>query len=263
MISSARLASPSQLKVSPTMKSTPASSSPADLLLERLAHAAHGFRIVRLVGVGVGEIAREQGAALVRHLLRDLQRLAVERLEDVLLADDLELLAMAVIGERLDHVGAGAHELAVELAHRLGGVEHDLRHVRPRLEVAAPLQLEQIALGADHRPLGQPLQQSFPGHRALPCLPSRERWPSGGGGVNHRRHAPCGMGAPARFIGCAGAGSGRVHAPLAASPRFALSRHGSGRGTLARLRTGRGGAACRRALLTFGSGSPPVFSWAR
>ena len=160
---------------------------PADLLLERLAHAAHGLGIVGLVGVGVGEITREQGAALVRHLLRDLQRLAIERLEDVLLADDLELLAVAVIGERLDHVGAGAHELAVELAHRLGRVEHDLRHVRPGLEVAAPLQLEQIALGADHRPLGQPLQQSFPGHRALPCLTWAEGWARGRSDVN-RRH---------------------------------------------------------------------------
>ena len=63
---------------------------------------------------------------------------------------------MAVVGERLDHVGAGAHELAVELAHRLGGVEHDLRHVGAGLEVAAPLQLEQIALGADHRPRLEP-----------------------------------------------------------------------------------------------------------
>ena len=36
---------------------------PADLLLECLAHAAHGFGIVGLVGIGVGQIAREQGAA--------------------------------------------------------------------------------------------------------------------------------------------------------------------------------------------------------
>ena len=37
-----------------------------------------------------GEIAREQGAALVRDLLRDLQSPGIERLEDVLLADAYE-----------------------------------------------------------------------------------------------------------------------------------------------------------------------------
>ena len=161
--------------------------SPADLLLERLAHEAQGLRIVRIVGVGVGEIAREQGAALVRHLLGDLQRLAIERLEDLLLANDFELFAVAVIGERFDHVGAGAHELAVQLAHRFGLVEHDLGHVWPGLDVAAPLKLEQIALGADHRPFGQPLQQSLPGHGTLPCLHWREGWSRGRGGVNLRR----------------------------------------------------------------------------
>jgi hypothetical protein len=37
--------------------------------------------------------------------------------------------------------------------------------------------------------LGQPLQQSFPGHRALPCLCCRQGWPRAGGGVNRRRAA--------------------------------------------------------------------------
>ena len=99
---------------------------------------------------------------------------------------------MAVVSERLDHVGAGADELAVELAHRLWGVEHHLRHIRPRLEAAAPLQLEQIALGADRWPLGQPLQQSVSCHCALPCLLWRLGWPRGGPGVNRRRRARCG-----------------------------------------------------------------------
>ena len=105
---------------------------PADLLLERAAHQGVGCRVVRLVDVGVGEVAGEQRAALVRHLLGDRQRLTVERLQDVLLADHLQLLAMAVVGERLDHVRAGVHELPVQLAHHLGMVEHDLGHVRRR-----------------------------------------------------------------------------------------------------------------------------------
>jgi hypothetical protein len=37
--------------------------------------------------------------------------------------------------------------------------------------------------------LGQPLQQVFSGHCALPCLPWREGWPRGGAGVNRRRAA--------------------------------------------------------------------------
>ena len=38
---------------------------------------------------------------------------------------------MGVVGERLDDVGAGMHELAVQLRDRFGMVEHDLRHERP------------------------------------------------------------------------------------------------------------------------------------
>ncbi len=65
-------------------------------------------------------------------------------------ADDAQLLAMRVIGERLDDVGARMDEVAMELRDRLRMLEHDLRHERARLQIAPPLELEDIAFGADH-----------------------------------------------------------------------------------------------------------------
>ena len=40
----------------------------------------------------------------------------------------------------------------------LGEIENDFRHIGARLQIAAPLQLEEVALGANHRSLGQPLE---------------------------------------------------------------------------------------------------------
>ena len=79
------------------------------------------------------------------------ERLAVERLEQVLLADHLQLLAVPVVGERLDDVGSRPHELDVQLAHDVRVLEHDLGDEAARLEIAPPLELEQVALGADDR----------------------------------------------------------------------------------------------------------------
>ena len=70
----------------------------------------------------------------------------------VLAADDPQLLAVRVVGERLDDVRARVDELAVQLGHLLRVLEHDLGDERARLQVAAPLELEEVALGADHRP---------------------------------------------------------------------------------------------------------------
>src|SRR5260221_2001073 len=68
---------------------------------------------------------------------------------------------MGVVGERLDDVGAGMDELAMQLGDQLGGLEHDLGHVRAGLQVAAAFELEQVAFGADDRSLGQSLEQSL------------------------------------------------------------------------------------------------------
>ena len=132
---------------------------PPRLLVE---HGAH--RPARLVvgreDVRVREVAREERAALARDVARQLERLPVQRLEQMLLADDPHLLAMAVVRERLHHVRAGVDELAVQLDHDLRVVEHDLRDEGARLQVATALALEEVALGTDHGPLFEPLEQS-------------------------------------------------------------------------------------------------------
>jgi hypothetical protein len=71
-----------------------------------------------------------------------------------------QLLAVRVVGERLDDVRPGVDELAVQLADLLGMLEDDLGHERAGLQVAAPLELEQVPLRADDRPVVEPLQQS-------------------------------------------------------------------------------------------------------
>ena len=53
-------------------------------------------------------------------------------------------------------------EVAVELRHDLRVLEHDLGHEGAGLQVPAPLELEDVALGADHGALVEPLQQRQP-----------------------------------------------------------------------------------------------------
>ena len=43
------------------------------------------------------------------------------------------------------------HELAVQLLDDLGVIQDDLGDERPGLKVSAPLALEEVALGTDHR----------------------------------------------------------------------------------------------------------------
>ena len=106
---------------------------PRDLLLEHPTHCFPGG-IVADEDVRVADVAGEQGARVVRDLLRDRERAAVHLLEQVLLVDDLQLLAVGVVRERLDDVGARVHELAVQLGDELRVLEHDLRHERARLQ---------------------------------------------------------------------------------------------------------------------------------
>ena len=102
------------------------------------------------------------------------ERVAVERLEIVLPADHAHLLAVAVVGERDHDLGTGAQELAMQLAHGVGEVEHDLGHVRAALQVAAALELEQVALGAEDDAVVESLEET---------LHARQYRGSGPGGV--------------------------------------------------------------------------------
>src|SRR6266550_9058357 len=94
------------------------------------------------------------------NLLGDREGLPVELLEEVLLADQAHLFAVGVIREGRNDVRTGMNEISVQLRHDLGMVEDGLGHERARLHVAAPLELEEIPLGADHRASLEPFAQT-------------------------------------------------------------------------------------------------------
>ena len=131
---------------------------PRGLFLEHRAHGLPRLVVLR-EDVRVGQVAREERAALVGHLAGELERTPVELFEQMLLADDPQLLAVPVVRERLDDIGAGVNELAMELGDDLGVVEDDLGNERARLQVTPPFAFEQIALGADHGALLEALEE--------------------------------------------------------------------------------------------------------
>ena len=135
---------------------------PADLLAVHLAHdRARGNGIVRVECPGVADVPGNERVTFGGDLGSEPERVAVQRLEVALAADLAHLLAVTVVRERHHHLRAGAEELPVQLAHRVRKIEHDLGDVRPALQVATALELEQVALCAQHRPLGEPFEQAF------------------------------------------------------------------------------------------------------
>ena len=66
---------------------------------------------------------------------------------------------MRVVREGLDDVRAGVHELAMQLGDLLGVLEDDLGDEAAGLHVAPALELEQVALRADHGPVVESLEQ--------------------------------------------------------------------------------------------------------
>jgi glyoxalase family protein len=164
---------------------------PPDLLLEHRAHGPPGRGVVE-VDVGVAHVARQERARGSRDEARDGQRVAVHALEQVLAADEPQLLPVGVVGERLDDVRPRVDELAVQARDHLGVVEHHLRHERPRLQEAPALELEEVALRAQHGSLCEALVQPS-AHRpvlAHPVPPRRLcpwREARSGGAVEPRR----------------------------------------------------------------------------
>ena len=100
---------------------------PADLLLEHRAHRLVRSGVGRVVDVRVADVAGEAARRFRARPPCELERAAVDRLEILLATDDAQLLAMRVVGERLDDVGSGVHEVAMKLRHRFRMLEHDLR----------------------------------------------------------------------------------------------------------------------------------------
>ena len=157
MLSRAICASPTHEIVSAMTRSTDGLRRPCHLLVEHRPHRRPRLGAVGLVEVRIADVAGEQRAGVAGDRGGELESRSVERLEQVLLADDSQLLAVPVVGERLDDVRAGVHELSVQGGDLVGVIEHGLGNERPGLEVAATLQLEEVALGADHRSGGEPL----------------------------------------------------------------------------------------------------------
>jgi hypothetical protein len=99
-------------------------------------------------------------------------------------ADDPHLLAVTVVGERFDDVGAGAHVVPVQRLERFRMIQRDLRHELARRQVSPALQFKQKALGADHRASGEAREQVGSGcchrldvlWRAPAARPQRRVW---------------------------------------------------------------------------------------
>ena len=66
---------------------------------------------------------------------------------------------MCIVRQRLDDVGTRVDEVAVQLRDDVRMLEHDLGDEGSGLQVPAPFELEDVALGADDRALIEPLQQ--------------------------------------------------------------------------------------------------------
>ena len=88
---------------------------------------------------------------------------------------------MSVIGECLDDIGTVVDEVAVHLFDDFRMVEHRFGHECAGLDVAAALELEQIAFGADDRTPREPLDEaltwrSFGGRGFLHAIHTHWQW---------------------------------------------------------------------------------------
>jgi len=133
---------------------------PGGLLLEHPANGAPRL-VVRGKEVRVRQIAREQCAALVGDVARQLQRAHVQLFEQVLLADDPQLLAVTEYVNASTTSEPAWTNSRLQLRDHFGMVEHDLWDECAGLEVAAALAFEEVALGADDRSLLEPLEQAL------------------------------------------------------------------------------------------------------
>jgi len=109
-----------------------------------------------MVDVGVADVAGHQrplpgglSRGLGGDLMRKPQGASVQRLKELFLADEPKLLPVPVIRKCLDDVRARVDELPIKLLESFRVVEHYFGDEGTRLQIATPLQLKQIALGAD------------------------------------------------------------------------------------------------------------------
>ena len=150
------------------IRSAPPSTAQPTISREHVPDLALALRVGGVPDVAVRDVAGHQVARVrVGHLAGDLQGRPVQRFEQVLLADDPHLLAVSVVGERLDDVGAGALVVHVQRAERVGVLQRDLGDELAGGEVTPPFELEEESLGADHRACVEAVGQWRVGMRSL------------------------------------------------------------------------------------------------
>ena len=109
------------------------------------------LRIGGVVRPGEREVPGDERVALRRHLPSDADGVAVDLVDLAGEADGRELVIARVEGHRLEDLGAGAQEFAVQLRERIRVFDHHLGCERSRLHVPALLELEQVPAVAEHR----------------------------------------------------------------------------------------------------------------
>src|SRR5918996_53752 len=135
-----------------------------ELAIEHRPDALGGARILRVVHPCEAEVARHQGL-VAGDLAGDPDRGPVDVVDLVGQPDRGQLVLAGVEREGLEDLRPGPEELAVELGQRLGVGQAHLGRERAGPDVPALLQLEQVATVAEDGALGQPLQETWRGHR--------------------------------------------------------------------------------------------------
>ncbi len=135
--------------------------SPTNLLLEHRSDSRVSPGVVGFVGIGVADIAGHQAAMTVGDILGDPQGLTVDRFQNLLAADNLELLAMSVVGERLHHIAARMNKILVQAGYDIRVLEHDFRYKGACLKVSTAFEFKEVAFRADDRAGVEPFEQAM------------------------------------------------------------------------------------------------------
>ena len=132
-----------------------------ELPVEQRSDVVGARRVSGVVRPREAEVPRDERVTLGGHLPRDLHGVAVDVVDLVGEADRGELVVARVERHRLEHIDAGAQELAVELLQGVRVLDHHLGRERSRLHVSALLQLQQVAAIAKHGAVREPFQDAL------------------------------------------------------------------------------------------------------
>ena len=131
-----------------------------ELPIEELADVVRARGVLRQVRPGEREVAGDQRVALRGDLPSDTDGRAVDLVHLAGQPHRRELVVARVEGHRLQHLGTRAQELAVELREGVRMLDHHLGRERARLDVAALLELEQVAAVAEDGAIGESFEDA-------------------------------------------------------------------------------------------------------